>query len=501
MSANPNEVQGAGAGIPPPAAPPATDGAGAGSGENARASDGTFDLGAAAQAALDRASAPASEPETPTLVATPEPGAEIPPAGLETSPEVAQPEPKAEQRVQADFAALRGERDNLKTQLDTINGKFAEAQTQLGQFEAVKPVVEILQRPGVTKLVSMLSPALDTPLTGWDDPRATEVGVQMLKEAGKYDLGFTRALINGTLELYKDDIRAKALGELGLDEAGVKDYQAYLQSNGVAPPSYSLGKFPEPVKNGTTLTPMDDGTFVPLDLTLDEDTGQANNPSDVRAYNLAKRDFERTLQDRTRDEQAKTEKAQRETEAKNRLAQEADLKRRTQVSTWAQQRGQAETDAYNKAGAAFTDPKFNGEFAWLEGAVSSYAHQLMRQDKEYGRYLQDGQNAAANGEGRAAEIGEFLDTRGKQHIATAVTEFNKLINRLVAAEANAGTGQPQIPKDAPKITKDTVRQITEPANGRVKESPVSTIDTTGDYADMARAAMPANWAAQFDRGR
>lgn len=479
LSLEPAGNIGGGGGTPAPAAAPASAPA-ADTGSSGGYTPGS--LGALAEQAVKPA-APVPQPDpVPTLTATAAP-APAPLPGTEVQPpaEVPTAAPSAVVAPPADFAAYQAKNQALEAELGTHKTQLAEAQARAQGFEAYAPVVEILtQQPGAVDLVKILSPVLSAGLTGeMNDPRATSVGAELIKNIEAQDQRVSSALIMGTLSYYGNEIARRALEKYGMTEADIPDYQRWKTSGGAVTPAYTLDQFPAPNADMEALIPVIDvetGTtmYKPLDL---------NDPKDAWIYAAEKDKFERSKEDARRGETDKAAAAARQA-ADEKATQERTLtEQRGRIGEFAKGLADAETAAYNELNPAFT-----GEWEQFSDAASAMAHTTMWNDARYRALLEDGKSAAARGEGRAEAIKVDAAKIAKAHIAKAVSFYSNIVQRITSAEAASMAGRPRLPADAPAVQPGQVlqTQVTQP------QPSATTPDYSNmDYAEMVRA-MRAN---------
>jgi len=438
------DMSNAGAAAPPPTSAPSAPAPSTGD----SASYVPGGIGSALEAALNPPQAPAPPTQTATPDAAP---AAIPGMDTVTPVEAATQPPVPDTPAPVEpFAAYKTQISGLESERTALQQQVSDFQNQLQAYESIKPVIDLLEsQPGSHELVSILQPALSAGLTGFDDPRAGEVGAALINAIHNHDQRLSSALINGTMKFYGNEITERALAAAGISPNDIPDYQRWKATNGVATPAFTAGKFPEPVDDGegnlwATVPIADENgkvTYEQLDM---------SDPKDRRTYQYEKQNWERQQADAQRkaaEDAATAARVRADADARQQAAQQ---EQRQLVGSWAQTRGQAENEAYTALNPAFT-----GEYEWMAQASAAMAHGLMRNDDTYQQLLAAGQSAAANKEGRAAAIGERLDRIAKAHIATAVTRFSDLLKRVSGAEAATQAGKPNLPPDAPVVTPQT----------------------------------------------
>jgi hypothetical protein len=431
--------------------------------------------GAAGRAAEESVRVAHEPPPVP--IVTP-PAAEPPPSGQTEAPVLADPPPGIAPPVEP-FQALKEKLTAAETERETFRQQLEAAQTQAQAYEAVKPHVDMLQsQPGGAEVLAMLLPVLGAGLNGFDDPRAAQLGMDLIEKIDKYDQRLSSVLINGTLNHYADHLARKALERYGIAEADIPDYQRWRASGGGAAPAFTLGEFPKPDGENMVHAPIIDPvtgqvTYEQLDL---------SDKNDLRTYNYEKRQFEQRQAAQEREQTEKAAQAARDRAAEETKQQTQIQAQRQLVGTWAQERYQAELSAYNKL-----SPQFEGEFEWMSGAASAMAHASMWNDQTYQQLLTDGKTAAANGEGRAAAIALELDRRGGQHIADSVSHYSNLVKEVTSLRAALQDGKPRLPADAPVIGQETQIIKTQPTGEQPKVEEKFDASQYPDYAAAAHA--------------
>jgi hypothetical protein len=394
---------------------------------------------------------PAPEAEqAPTLTATPEgqPPAEAAPTGepVPVPLEGEQAPPAAPAPVEQ-FQALKTELETQKQAVTAKEQELATAQGRIAEFEAYAPAVEIMRaNPGLVELVNMLQPVVSAGLSGFEDPRAGDIGAEFIKQLDLYDQRVSSALINGTLRHYGADIEKRALARIGIAEQDIPDYQRWKASGGAVSPAFTLDQFPVADAEGIALIPITD----PVTKQVSYESVDVNDANGLYKYNTEKWKFEQAKEETARKEAERTATATRQAQEERTRQEAAAREQQQNITTWLSERGQAETAAYEKLNPAFT-----GEFERFSKAAASMAHTEMWNDPDYQRLLKDGREAARNGEGRRAAIGADLDKLAEKHLASAVTFYSDIVARLTAAEAATQEGKPKLPADAPRIGAET----------------------------------------------
>jgi hypothetical protein len=482
FEANVSGVPAGGGGTPPPAMPAET------SASTEITDIGLSDLTAAAASVWPGAEKPAdlpadaAKPDVPAQVATPDAPEKV--EAVADKPAEIAPEKPAEPVATEPFAALKGEVATLKTSLTAKEQELATLQGQVTQYEAYKPIAEALAAPGSLDIVKIIQPLLTAELQGWDDPRAAEIGQQIVAQLKEFDQGVGGALAKGLQLEYNDWFYQQALLRNGIDANKLRDFKAW-EAGAVDKPIYSLGEFPAADAEGHVRFPMPNGKWKEFDL---RDVDGTPNEDNQDVYDMAKSHFDRTLEDRNRQAQEAKATTQREQEAATAARDKLAVEATTRRSTWEQERRDYQAQVYNKANPAFPE-----EFEWAHKAASGLAHVLMNEDSAYHKNIIQGREAAFKGEGRRAAFGQDAANIEAKQIAFAVSKMSELVNEVLSLRQQVQTGQPgkpRLPADAPKVTTETPRLTTQtaipdqPVNGQAKEP-----EFQGDAVEWAKSMV------------
>lgn len=443
-------------------------------------------LGDLAQQLADGAQ-PEQQPTDPaqTLTATPDaqPAADGAPTGEPVPvPGIGEAPPVAPAPVQQ-FEALKGQLETSQAAVTAKEQELAAAQGKIAQFEAYAPAVEVMRaNPGMVELVNMLQPVVSAGLTGFDDPRASDIGAAFIRALDGYDQRVSSALINGTLTYYGKDIAAKALERMGIAEADIPDYQRWKTSGGAASPAFTLDKFPEPDADGMALIPITD----PSTKAVSYEQVDINDKAGEYKYNNEKFKFDVTQENKQRDAAARTSEQERATQQRAAQEQQAAREQQGRVVDWLGERGQAETAAYEKLA-----PEFTGEFERFATAASVMAHEEMYRDERYQTLFKEGKGAAGGGEGRRVAIGAEVDRISAEHVAAAVTFYSDLAKEITELRALTQEGKPKLPDDAPRVGAET--QLTRPASAAPAPRPAAPAAPEGKFELLPGEDYATGW--------